>query len=331
MVHHGTETQKAATRPSSATRDYTWVMIDPGTVAGAAGLYAAKGATDRVVRASEQKSDRLQATLLKEMQGSSSLKNAGEHLAAREEMKQGLYNYFLRPLFWLSHRQRKYFEENFAGDMAKKLASDDEGDLISPDPNVGIQAMDGLAYSLDSPALKDMHLELLATASNSEQQSDAHPSFASIIRQLSPQEAARIPDIFELEQFASIASLMLTRKGGEQQFLERHVPSLRDETTNEIIEEAGYAAMVDNWVRLGLAAVTYESWAPDEGVYDYVYSRPEYLRLKDWLSNSEDEEYAGAWISVRPGLIYPTDFGRQFARAVLDSRVPQRTGDDSEQ
>lgn len=74
------------------------------------GIAAAKSKTSNAIQTSSKKSEQLQAALLDEMKGSSSLKNAGEHLAARAEMKEGLFNYFLRPLFWLSNRQRKDFD-----------------------------------------------------------------------------------------------------------------------------------------------------------------------------------------------------------------------------
>lgn len=143
--------------------------------------------------------------------------------------------------------------------MSKKMATIDDDAVISPDPNVGIQAMDGLAYSLDSPTLKDMYLELLATAASSEHQSDAHPSFASIIRQLTAREAPRLPDVLELEHFGKIAHLMLVADGGKSQFLERHVLDLYDERTGEADLEPGIAGMIDSWTRLGLVATSYDT------------------------------------------------------------------------
>ncbi|MEW1990049.1 DUF4393 domain-containing protein [Brevibacterium casei] len=286
-------------------------MIDPTVAAGTAGAIVAKGASS-AIESSTKKSDQLHAALLEEMKSTSGFKAAAKHKANRLEMKEGLFNWLLRPLFWLNERQSEYYTENFADDMAAKLAHVDVENVVPPEPNIGIQAMEGLAYSLDSPELKDMYLELLATASDKVHQSEAHPSFASIIRQLSPREAVRLPDFLQVEPFGTVANVMLTAKHGGQRYLESHVPSLYDDVTNEMIVEPNMASMIDNWTRLGQVNVKYKSWSPDADAYAYMETRPEYLKWKSHYSANPDVR-----VTIQPGIIHPTDFGRLFKRAVL--------------
>lgn len=247
------------------------------------------------------------------MKGTETFNRAVELRAQRLEAKEGSLNWLSRPLFWLSAKQEKYFAETFPAELAEKMVRVEVGDIVQPEPNVGVQAVEGLAYSLDSPELKVMYLRLLATASDQTRQSDAHPGFASIIRQLSAREAVHLPDILNLEHHGAIANVKLTNADGGGRYLTRHVPSLTDDETGEMIVEPNMSSMIDNWIRLGLAVTSYQSWSPGDGAYEFMKSRPEYLQWKNHYAEDETVQ-----VGIQPGIIYPTDFGRQFSRAVLN-------------
>ncbi len=91
-----------------------------------------------------------------------------------------------------------YFDgDEFAEDMAQKTAHLGEDDIVEPKANVAAQAMQGLGFSLDEPDLKEMYLNLLATASTKGRDHQAHPAFAEIIRQLTSEEASALVPIPE--------------------------------------------------------------------------------------------------------------------------------------
>ena len=60
--------------------------------------------------------------------------------------------------------------------------------LVAPKASLAAPAMQQLGFSLDEPALKEMYLNLLATASDNRSNSAAHPSFVEVIKQLSAEE-----------------------------------------------------------------------------------------------------------------------------------------------
>lgn len=283
-------------------------MIDPTTAAGAIAGQAAKSASESFVKKSEQS----HTAYLEAMKGTETFNRAVELRAQRLEAKEGALNWLSRPLFWLSAKQEKYYAETFSIELAEKMVRVEVDDIIPPDPNVGVQAVEGLSYSLDSPVLKDLYLTLLATASDQTRQGDAHPGFASIIRQLSAREAVHLPDVLNLENHGAIANVTLTNSDGGERYLARHVPSLTDDETGEMIVEPNMSSMIDNWIRLGLAVTSYQSWSPDGSAYDFMKERPEYLQWRDHYA--EDETVR---VGIQRGMIYPTDFGRQFSRAVL--------------
>lgn len=308
VLGHGSIVRLRSDITQRAGSDYTYGMIDPTTAAGAVGAAAAKGA----ISSSAKKSEKTHDALLEEMAGTAGFKAAAEHRANRIEAQEGALNWLLRPLFWLNERQKKYYADDFSDDMAEKMKRVESDNIVAPDPNIGVQALEGLSYSLDSPELKDMYLELLATASDLSHQSDAHPGFASIIRQLSAREAVHLPDVLKLESHGAMANVVLRNTEGGYRYLERHVPSLTDDQTGEMIVEPDMASMIDNWIRLGLVVANYQLWSPDGDTYEVMKARPEYLR---WVERYEDDE--DLQVRLEPGIIYPTDFGRRFNRAVL--------------
>jgi len=61
--------------------------------------------------------------------------------------------------------------------------------LVTPKANVAIPALEAMRYSADEPELQRMYVNLLETAMDRETAEKAHPAFAEIMRQLTPDEA----------------------------------------------------------------------------------------------------------------------------------------------
>lgn len=233
----------------------------------------------------------------------------GDRMAA----KQLTINKLLAPLFWFAGYRRDYFESGaFAEDMAEKMASVPHEELVSPAPNVAAQAMEGLSYSLDEPDLKEMYLNLLATASDRRNAAGAHPSYASVIRQLSAEEASLLPRFLANRAGEPMAEIRMKLNEPKRGFhtLTRHVVDLRSPETSQPIVLADWPIYVDNWVRLGLVEADYLTHRVAEDAYDFVRERDEFTRLEV----SADESYE---LAVEKGLLKPTDFGTRFRLAVL--------------
>ena len=68
--------------------------------------------------------------------------------------------------------------------------------------------------------------------------------------------------------------------------------------------------MVDNWIRLGLVKVSYNTQYSAENSYKWVKDRPEYLY---WVPQDAPPEQK---LEVTNGQLKVTAFGRQFAVAI---------------
>jgi len=244
---------------------------------------------------------------------SPTMKLAAEKYARRIAIKQHLLLKLYEPLAKWAGISKSYFESDFAVDMAEKIADIPDEDLTSPSPSVAVPAMLGLGYSLDEPTLKEMYLNLLATATDGRRGDSAHPSFAEIIRQLSGREARLLSDCLRQK---NVAIVQLKRKdsavseGGGFTVVQNHILPLANPDNNELVEEVSGAMWVDNWMRLGLVTARYDEWFVQENRYEWAEERPEILRHRQ-VHDSDTVK-----IEVQRGLLHATDFGQRFEAAI---------------
>jgi hypothetical protein len=242
---------------------------------------------------------------------SPNMKSAAESYARRVAVKQGLLLKLYQPLARYFGLSRDYFDTQFHDDMAHKVADIPEEHLATPSPSVAIPAMQGLSYAIEEPDLKEMYLNLLATATDERVKDNAHPSFAEIIKQLSPREATLLLEVLR-QSVLPVVRLMLkaaVEDQGESTALS-HLIEIENVETREPSEEPLLPVWIDNWIRLGLIDVDYMRKLTAENRYDWVEGRPEYIRLVGVDPRGKEG------IRVAHGLLRVTDFGNRFVAAV---------------
>lgn len=212
-------------------------------------------------------------------------------------------------------KARTYFAERFPEEISAKASAIPAEQLVEPKASIAGPALQGLAFTHEEPNLKDMYLSLLATAMDGRVKAEAHPAFVEIIKQLDSEEAGLLQGLLR-EDMAGFAIVEIrTTKNGDKGWnvLEKHVMNLTSPMTGEPWESPRQAAMVDNWVRLGLAEVCYGTKSLGGGwkdAYAWVEMRPEYIRHK------AREQSEPIKISFERGVICRTALGVQFGRAV---------------
>lgn len=90
----------------------------------------------------------------------------------------------------------KYSLERTALLLSKKLENIPPENIVSPEPHIAVPALQQLSYSIDNENLREMYSNLLAKSMNRERQNEVHPSFVEIIKQLSPEEAVILKNIY---------------------------------------------------------------------------------------------------------------------------------------
>lgn len=77
--------------------------------------------------------------------------------------------------------------------------------LITPELTVAGPVLESLRFAGGKPLLREMYVNLLATAMDKETAEKAHPAFAEIIRQMTPDEA-RIVQFFSVEKSSPVVT-----------------------------------------------------------------------------------------------------------------------------
>lgn len=267
---------------------------------------AAKGAKKAL-----GESEHVKQQLAEMAKDSPAMQAAAESYARRIQIKQGILTKIYEPLAKWAGASWAYFESQFPEEMAERIADKPDECLTSPHPSVAVPAIQGLGYSLEDPDLKEMYLQLLATATDNRVSERAHPSFAEIIKQLSPQEAAMLANVLRNGNtpIARLKKKAVEGKGGTH--VASHLLPLQDEDSGAPVEEPSLPVWIDNWNRLGLVRIDYVHSFVEDARYQWIEGRPELVRL------SAEDDRGREGFEVERGILFITDFGCRFSEAVL--------------
>ena len=176
-------------------------------------------------------------------------------------------------------KARKYFSERFPSDMAQKAEKIPAEEIIEPKASIAGPALQGLAFSYEEEDLKEMYLNLLASAMDDRVAKSVHPGFVEIIKQLNANEAKLLRTVLAMDIQFPIAEIYFTADTGilhvTSTTLYRHLLNIRDEQDRPA-EDTSLPALVDNWMRLGLVKVDYGRTIVAED-YSWVENRPEFI------------------------------------------------------
>lgn len=213
-------------------------------------------------------------------------------------------------------RAKNYFTEKFPSDLQDKTKNIPPDKIIEPKPLIAGPVISGLVFSHEEPCLKDMYLNLLASAMDGRNPAAAHPGYIEIIKQLDSIEAQLLRNVIESPIGLPIVELhrRAKDKSGYRVVYRHLVNNLKEVdgvVTQEPEEFERFPAIIDNWERLGLVTVDYSILLSEPNQYDWVEGRPEYRAVKEGLASSPD-----VTIHIQKGILVRTAWGKEFAKAV---------------
>ncbi len=261
--------------------------------------------------------EKLEATIVGEVVKAAvndpNIKEAGKNLSQTVLTITKAINNVLLPIAAMNfafEKARIYFGEDFQLDITEKTAKIPADQVVEPKASVTGPILQGLAFSHEEPNLKEMYLNLLATAMDGRVASKAHPAFVEIIKQISSEEALLLKKVVQSDGPVPIIRLQEVLQEGYIVLLTHLINLHHVGRTNIFVENPQLPAMVDNWIRLGLVEVSYDEFLLGSEIYSWAEKRPEYIRLK------ESYEKNGKKVGFTKGQMKRTDFGKQFACAV---------------
>jgi hypothetical protein len=294
--------------------------IEPTAIAGAAAKAIGKAAE-------EDPNEKEQLRRLAEQSGA--LEPAAQAFAKRMVVRQHIRLKLLQPLARLVGVPSEYFATQFENELADKLADVPEEDLVTPPMNVAGPSVQGIAFTEELPNLREMYLNLLATASDRRIQQAAHPSFAEIIRQLGAEEAGWLASVLNggQEALVEIRRSAATVEEPTREGYRRLATNVLDwvDADGTHIWRPEFTVYVDNWKRLGLVTTYSTSYLTHPDAYTWVETSPLYQAFQSQHDTDELKV-----VSFEKGILAATEFGRSFFNVVIarPSSQAEETGTD---
>ncbi|TDM51415.1 DUF4393 domain-containing protein [Aliivibrio fischeri] len=204
----------------------------------------------------------------------------------------------------------RYKLEQFERDLKEKMDAIPKDKFVEPPLRITGPTLEALKYTFDTKEIRELYLELLASAMNMDKVNDTHASFVDIIKVLSPTDAYIFNRV--TEHGGQVASGRISI-GYDNSVFTHGMPSFYTPVLNEGINPFEASKSLQNLIRLGL--ITHL----DNGISGYNYE--EYKthhfvesRLKEYKTMMPDKEMV---IKVNGEVVILNDFGWAFKKVCL--------------
>ena len=190
--------------------------------------------------------------------------------------------------------------EDFKNSLEEKVSAIPKDRLCEPKLSVVGPALDASKYYFEEPEIREMFAKLISASMDSEKSPSVHPSFAEIIKQMSPLDGQ---NLFLFIDRLPIAEYRLSNSNGDfavacsNVFLENH-------SATDLLKQS---QSISSLVRLGLIYTDYDKWLIDESRYEGFSQTPLYRSLIGGQMT----------LTFQKGLTGLTPLGAEFRRVCL--------------
>ncbi len=212
-------------------------------------------------------------------------------------------------------------EEQLEREIAAKLENVPPQKMVDEAPlHVVVPAVQAWSYSIDCNELRILYSTLVANSMLIENQTDIHPGYVEIIKQLHPQEAGLFKAMVDQEK-ATLAAFKLIvcdiLNPAEHSVTFKHFACIKTEDKTFPSPEHW-----ENLRRLGLIEIDYTSQLVNEAAYQALENHPAIVRWK------EDATPEGKTKQCKKGIITITALGHSFANVCIkeSAAISEATG-----
>lgn len=207
--------------------------------------------------------------------------------------------------------------------LQKKLENVPSEQIVSPEAHIAVPAIQYISYCIDNDELRNMYANLLAKSMSSVVKDDVHPAFVEIIKQLCPDEAKIMKELYKNYKIPTL-SVRKEKSSYEGINIISNFSNIgylaKCECPSEIIK------YFDNLIRLGLIEkAPYSSRLVEEKLYKELIKHP---FIKGIVSTIKlDDEFIS--IKYEKSYMSITDFGKSFCSICLDDNIKSEVSSDS--
>ena len=184
--------------------------------------------------------------------------------------------------------------------------------LRSPPSHLAGPLLMSFTFAQDDPSLRDLYVELLATSMTEDGGDRIHPSFAELLRQLSPDEARLLPALFGSgEVLVARADLLKPIPPRPGVVVGSKISTWSETVVTipewiELLRPGRLHLYVDNLQRLGIVEVRRDERLAGPNAYQPIVDS---VQVRNLEQRAEEE---GASVHITPYLLETTALGRTF-------------------
>lgn len=212
---------------------------------------------------------------------------------------------------WIAEREYKIAETEKL--LSQKLEHISEENIITPDAYVAVPAIQAISYSMDSEELRNLYVNLLSKAMNSNTKNLVHPSFVEIIKQMSPIDSMVFKTIMErkINPIIDLVYAKVYTAGFPFPSVNRTIASNISDINIASIESISMS--IDNLTRLGLILISDDTSYTDERVYIKIKSSSYYIEQQHLYPDTP----SGYTLYDKKKLIEKNNLGSAFYKACV--------------
>lgn len=185
-----------------------------------------------------------------------------------------------------------------------EISSDDRKE---PNTQIVAQALEDSKYCVEEEDLRKMFSELIASSMMKSRESAIHPSFATILKQMSNDDAKALLHFKDLPQIPLISiTAPLSNDNTSYQYILTNIW----ESCEDLDSINRSRACLESLARLGLIEIKYSEYLTDDSWYDNIYT-DQLKSLANELAGNPD--FA---LSIKKGLATFTQLGENFIACV---------------
>lgn len=220
--------------------------------------------------------------------------------------------------------QQTHDLEEFKKSLGEKLNAKPAECLVEPRMQVVGPALENAKFCLEEPQISKMFQNLLANAADSRYQKQIHPSFSSMIAQLSPLDAENLVLISKKSSIPIVNYDCIYTNGGHQPIFENCFIENSAMTTPDELERQ--AESLSALQRQGLIEISYIQWRKDERVYSafretsiYKEAEESIAQAKKSVNLNDPKLNIADKVDFQKGLVELTPLGRAFTAVCFKS------------
>ena len=201
--------------------------------------------------------------------------------------------------------------------LEEKLKNMTPENIVTPEAYIAVPSIQYISYCMDSEELRNMYANLLANSMNSVVKNEVHPGFVEIIKQLSPDEAKILKELY-LKKVIPVITIRYENEQGEGIDIFKEFSDIAEKANCE--EKIEINKYFDNLKRLGLIDKEKGEFLVNESLYEPLKCN-EYIKSLEKIPENLKKQGYTKYV-VQESFIRMTKYGEVFCKiCVVEEQI----------